>query len=94
MELLSSKKIPHADGLSGLIPKIREPLEETVIASLSSEMDIKNVLYNTVKELSATLEEIRFKTKFDKFIIEKKNEMMDQKNNGNYIFSICNGILL
>ena len=31
MEFLPSKKIPHADGLSRLIPKIREPLKETVI---------------------------------------------------------------
>ena len=65
--------------MSRLIPKIREPLAETVITSLSSEMDIKNVLYNTVKELPVTLEEIKFKGKFDKFITEKKNEIMDQK---------------
>ena len=39
-----------------------------VIASLSSEMDIKNVLYNTVKEQPVTLEEIRFKAKFDEFV--------------------------
>ena len=57
-------------------------------------MDIKNVLYNTVKELPVTLEEIRFKAKFDKFITEKKNVIMDQKKNKvNNIFSIGNGIL-
>ena len=87
MEFLLSKKIPHADGLSRLIPKIREPLEETVIASLSSEMDSKNVLYNTVKELPLTLQEISFKAKLDKFITGKKNEINDQKENkGNNIF--------
>ena len=94
MEFLPSKKIPHADGLPRLIPKIREPLEETVIASLSSKMDIKNVLYNTVKELLFTLEEIMFKAKFDKFITEKKEIMDQKKNKGNNIFSICNSILL
>ena len=58
-------------------------------------MDIKNVLYNSVKELPVTLEEIRFKAKFDKLITEKKNEIIDQKKNkGNNIFSICNGIYL
>ena len=73
--------------MSRFIPKIREPLEETAIASLSSKMDLKNVLYNTVKELPVTLEEIRFKAKFDEFITEKKNEIMDQKKNkGNNIF--------
>ena len=87
MEFLRSKKIPQTDGLSMLIPKIREPLEETVVASLSSEMDVKNVLYNTVKELPVTLEEIRFKAKFNKFIKKKKNQIMDQmKNKGNNIF--------
>ena len=42
-------------------------------------MDSKNVLYNAVKELSVTLEEIRFKVKLDKFITKKMNEIMDQK---------------
>ena len=49
-------------------------------------MDIKIVQYNTVKELPVTLEEIRFKAKFDKFIKEKKNEIMDQKKNKGNIF--------
>ena len=44
-------------------------------------MDIKNVPYNSVKELPVTLEEIRVKVKFDEFITEKKNEIMDQKKN-------------
>ena len=54
MGFLPSKKIPHSDGLSRLIPKIREQLAKTVITSLSSEMEIKNVLYNAVKELPVT----------------------------------------
>ena len=86
MRFLPSKKIQHADGSSRLISKIREPLEETVIASLSSEMDIKNVLHNTVKELPVTVEETRFRAKFDKSIREKKNEIMDQKKNKGNIF--------
>ena len=57
-QFLPSKKIPHTDGSSKLIPKTREPLVETVIVSLRSEMEIKNVLYNTVKEQLVTLEEI------------------------------------
>ena len=72
MEFLPSKKMPHADGLSWLIPKIRPLLEETVFTSLSFEMSIKNVRYNTTKEPPITLEEIRFKAKFDKFLIEKE----------------------
>ena len=57
-------------------------------------MDIKNVLYNTVNELSVTLEEIRFKAKFDKFMAEKKEIMDQNKNKGNNICSTWNGILL
>ena len=41
MEFLPSKEIPFTDGLSWLIPKIREQLEEIVIASLSNEIYIK-----------------------------------------------------
>ncbi len=51
MEFLPSKEIAHADGLPRLIPKNTEPLGETVIASLRSEMDVKYVLFNTIKEL-------------------------------------------
>ena len=79
MKFLPSKKIPHTDCLSILIPKIREPLEETVIASLNSRMDIKKVLYNTIKELPVTLEEIRFKAKLDKFIREKGDNGSEEK---------------
>ena len=67
MEFLPSKEIAHADGLSRLIPKNTETLEETVIASLKSEIDVKYV-----KELPVTLKEINFKTKFDKFINQTK----------------------
>ena len=33
MEFLPFKKIGHADGLLMIIPKLREPLEETIIAT-------------------------------------------------------------
>ena len=70
MKFLLSNEIAHADGLSKLIQNKTEPLEETVIASLKSEMDVKYVFFNT--ELPATQEEIKFKTKFDKFINQTK----------------------
>ena len=66
MEFLRYKEIGHADGLLRLILKQSEPFEETVIAALSTEMEIKkNVLCNTPKELPVTFEEIRFKAEFD-----------------------------
>lgn len=69
MDYLVSK---HADGLSKLMLKAKELLKEMAIASLMSEMDIKYVLYNMIKELSVTLEEIRFKAKCNKFITHTK----------------------
>ena len=80
MEFLPSKEIAHADGLSRLIPKILEPLEEIVITSLRSEMDVKYVLLNTIKELPVTLEEIRFKKKFDKFINFYRKRINEQES--------------
>ena len=84
MEFLPSKEI--ADGLSRLIPKHREPLEDIIIASLRSEMDIKYILFNTVKEIPIMLEKIKFMTKFGKFVYQTKKELMNQKVKTNNIF--------
>ena len=78
MEFLPSKEISHVDGLYRLMPKNTEPLEETAIASLKFEMNVKYVLFNTVKEQPVTQEEIKFKTKFDEFINQTKKELMNQ----------------
>lgn len=58
MEFLPSNKICHADSLSRLIPKYMEPLEVTVIAAIKTEVDVKSMLCNTVRELPVTIEEI------------------------------------
>ena len=57
-------------------------------------MDVKYVLFNTVKELPVTREEIKFKTKFDEFIYQTKNELMNEKVKRNNILSTCHGILM
>ena len=57
----------------------------------------KSLLCNTIRKLPVTIEEIRNKAKIDKYIIEKKEQIIDQlynKNNSKKIFSICNGILM
>ena len=72
MEFLMAKEIANTDGLPRLIPKNTEPVQETVIASLRSEMDVKYVLFNTIKEFPVSLGEMKFKTKFDKFIDQSK----------------------
>ena len=93
MEFLPPKEIAHADGLSRLIPKNTEQ-QETVIASLKSEMDVKYVLFNKVKELPVTLGEIKFKKKLDRFINQTKKELMNQKIKTNNVFSMCNVLLM
>ena len=94
IEFLASKEIAHADGLSRLIPKNTEALEETVIASLKSEMDVKYVLFKTVKELPVAPEEMKFKAKFEKFNNQTKKELMSQKVKTNNIYLTRNGILM
>ena len=57
-------------------------------------MDIKYILFNIIiKELPVMLEEIKFKTKFDKFINQTK-KFINQKVKTNDIFSMCYGILM
>ena len=56
IELLLSKRLGHADSLSRLIPKLYEPLEETVITTLRLEIEIKSMLCNTIEKLPMTIE--------------------------------------
>ena len=58
MVYLPSNKFGHANGLSRLIPNYQEPLEDTVIASLQSEGELKITLCNSVRELPVTLDQI------------------------------------
>ena len=85
MEFLTSAKLGHADGLSRLIPKSRELLEDTVIASLQSEKDYTQILCNTIKELPVTLE--------DSFIKEMKQKVQSDELVSE-VFSMCNEVLL
>ena len=63
------------DGLSKLIPKFYKPLEDIVTSAIKAENEIKNVLYNTVRELPITLEEIKVKLEKDEFIIKMKRKI-------------------
>ena len=62
-----------------LILKQWESLEETVIPTLTLEIEIKRVLCNTIRELPVTIKEMKNKTKLDKYISEKKKEITDQQ---------------
>ena len=47
------------DGLSRLVLKYSEPFEDTIIAALRTDCEIKNMIANTIKELPVTLLEIK-----------------------------------
>ena len=78
MEFLPSKKLSHADGLSRLIPKHREPPEDTVITSLWTEGEFKTKLCNTVRELPVTLDQIKREALNDEFIRQIKTKICEK----------------
>lgn len=98
MQYLPSSKIAHADGLSRLIPKNSELLEERVIAVLKEEKELAEVLVNTVRELPVTLEEIKKAAKMDEYITNMKKHVRwnKKKKKGLSVspFSICDEMLM
>ena len=75
VESLPSKKLCHANGLSRLISKHREHLEDTVIASLRLEREFKTTLCNTVRELPVTLDQIKPEALNDEFSRQTKTKI-------------------
>ena len=94
MEFLLSQKLGHADGLSRLIPKMQEPLEDTVIASLHTESIMSTVLCNTVRELPVTLEEIRKVAAKDEFITQIKQRSASKDKQVTNMYTLCDDVLL
>ena len=79
MESVPSKKLGHTNGLSRLILKYCELLEDMVIVAFKEKSEIKEVLVNTVSELLVT-EEIKVKSETDNFIKKMKNQMRFKEN--------------
>ena len=94
MEYLPSKKFGHADGLSRLISKYKEPLEDTVIASLKSEGELKSTLCNTVSELPVMLEQIKQETLCDEYINQIKGKFFEKNQRTTDVFSIYDKVSL
>ena len=94
MEFLPSQKLGHAGGLSRLIPKIREPLEDTVIISLRTESIMSTVLCNAVRELPVTLEEIRKEAAKDEFITQIKERIANKDEEVANAYMLCDEVLL
>ena len=93
IEYLPSKQINHADGLSRLVPKYREPFEDKIIAALRTDCEIKNMISNIIKKLPVTLLEITSEAMNDDFIT--KNQKITSKNGKVLeVFSLCDNVLL
>ena len=75
IEYLPSKQISHADGLSRLVPKYSKPFEDTIIAALRTDCEIKNMIANTIKNLP----EIKSKAMNDDFITNIKQKITAKK---------------
>ena len=75
MDYIPVKLLRHVDELSRIIPKFNEPFEDTVIALLQLENEIKNVLFNKVSELPITFDKIGIETKKDDFIVKIKKQV-------------------
>ena len=80
--------------MSRLIPKYKEPLEGTVIASLQSEEELKNILCNTVRELPVMLEQIKQEAPCDEYINQIKANIFEKDQRTTDVFSICDEVLL
>ena len=93
IEYLPSKQISHADGLSRLVPKYSESFEDTLIAVLRTDCEIKNMIANTIKELPVTLLEIKSEAMNDDFITNIKQKITAKNEKGQEVFSLCDNVL-
>ena len=94
IEFLTSKNICHADSLSRLIPKNTEVFEDSIIATLRTNCEIKNMIVNTVKELPVTLADIKRESREDEFIKSIKDKIHNKDPNVPEVFSLRDDVLL
>ena len=94
IEYLPSKQISHADGLSRLVPKYSEPFEDTILAELRTDCEIKNMTGNTIKKLPVTLLEIKSEAMNDDFITNIKQKITAKNEKVPEVFSLCDNVLL
>ena len=93
LEFLSLKQIEHADGLSRLIPTQKELLEDSVIAALRIDSEIKTMINNTIRELPVTLLEIKTEALNNEFIKTTKQKL-SRGDVTSDIFSVCDDVQL
>ena len=73
---------------------MREPLEDTIIASLRTESIMSTVLCNTVRELPITLEEIRKEAAKDEFITHIKERIANKDEQVTNAYTLSDEVLL
>ena len=94
IEYPPSKQISHADGLSRMVPKYSEPFEDTIIAALRTDCEIKNMITNTIEELHVTLPEIKCEAINDDFINNIKQKITAKNEKVPEVFSLCDNVIL
>ena len=80
--------------MSRLIPKHREHLKDTVIASLRIEGEFKTTLCNAVRELPVTLNQIKQEALNNEFIRQTKSKICEKDQQTSDIFSLSEELLL
>ena len=94
LEYLPSRQTGHTDGLLRLVPSQSEPQESSVIASLRTDCEIKNMMLNMIRELPVTPQKIKREAQEDEFISATKQKIADKNQCIADIFSLCDNVLL
>ena len=82
------------DGLSRLIPKYQEPFEDTVIATLQSEGELRTFVCNSIRELPVMLEQIKQVAFRNKYINNIKVNILQRNQQMTDVFSTRDNVLL
>lgn len=84
------KKLGYLEGLWRLIVKYKESLEDTVLAVLKVEIELKCILCNVVWKLRVRLETIKSKAEKDAFINKMKKKIIMNETNAKNCAAECN----
>ena len=79
---------------SRLIPNQCQLLEDSVIAALRSDCEIKSIIENTIRDLPVTLSEIKSEAISDDFINKIKQRIASKVNGVSDVYSLFDSILL
>ena len=72
----------------------REPFEDSIIAALRTDCEIKTMIGSTIRDLPVSLSEIKREADKDDFICEIKNKIAMKDDKVPEVFSLCDEVLL